>query len=159
MRGQRRGIRRETLLAGVMAAGIATAAVACSGTGSTASRAAVTVSPAGTVRSSPHATMTASPASGTLVIGKAYPYRLFIHCGVRKVAFGGRTWSPVQPVPQYRGNRPVNGTVTADGYVTGAMTLEAPGTLRFTADNAIAVVPFAVIFKPAATPGLGPVCA
>src|SRR5579859_5011847 len=149
MRRQRRGTRRETLLAGVVAAGIATAAVACSSAGSTASHAAVTASPPVTVRSSPQATTTASPASGALVIGKAYPYRLFIHCGVRKVAFGGQTWNPVQPVPQYRGNRPVNGTVTADGYVTGTMTLEAPGTLRFTADNAIAVAPFAVTFKPA----------
>jgi hypothetical protein len=112
-----------------------------------------------TAPSSLNAATTASPVIGTLVIGKAYPYRLFIHCGVRKVTFGGRTWSPVQPVPQYRGNRPVNGTTTTDGYVTGTMTPERPDTLRFTADNAIAVAPFSVIFKPSATPGLGPACA
>jgi hypothetical protein len=120
----------------------------------------VTVRSSAQAHSSPRAVATPSPVSGSLVTGKAYPYRLFIHCGVRTVAFGGRAWRPVQPVPQYQGNRPVNGIATYDGFVTGTMTLEKSGALRFTADNAIAMAPFTVIFVPAvATPGVGQACA
>jgi hypothetical protein len=108
--------------------------------------------------STSRAALTATPASGSLVTGKAYPYRLFIHCGVSKVLLDGQTWTPVPPVPQYHGNRPVNGITTDDGYVTGTMTLEKSGILRFAADNAIAAAPFVVTFKHAATPGLGQVC-
>src|SRR5258708_15003408 len=122
MRSQRRGIVRGAPLAGLVVAGLAAGVVACGSAGGAASHPTATARPSATVQS-PRAAGTAPSASGSLVSGKAYPYRLFIHCGVRKVIFGGRTWSPVQPVQQYRENRPVNGITTDDGYVTGAITL------------------------------------
>ena len=38
-------------------------------------------------------------AGGSPAIGRAYPFMLFIHCGVPAVGFGGRSW---QPVPRCR---------------------------------------------------------
>jgi hypothetical protein len=157
MRSKRRRIRWEAPLAGLVVAGIAAGTIGCAAAG-TASYPAVTPHLSTTVHASPRAAAIGPLASGSLVIGKPYLYRLFIHCGVRKVAFGGRTWSPVQPVQQYQGNRPVHGITTVDGYVVGTMTLERAGTLRFAANNAIAKAPFAVLFERAATSGIGPPC-
>jgi hypothetical protein len=160
MRSQRWVIRWAPPLAGLVIAGLAAGVVACDNAGGTASHPAATVRSSATVPSSSRAAATAPHASGSLVVGTAYPYRLFIHCGVPNVSFGGRAWRPVQQVGRYQGNRPVNGMATYDGYVTGTMTLEKAGTLRFTADNAITVAPFAVTFEAAvATPGLRPACA
>lgn len=92
-------------------------------------------------------TRTAS-ASGSPAIGKAYPFKLLIHCGVPIVDFGGRAWQPVAPVPEYPGPRPVNGTTTYTGYVIGTMTLMNARTLRFVAGDSAVASPFSVVYKP-----------
>jgi hypothetical protein len=97
-------------------------------------------------------------ASGSLTVGKAYPFRLFIHCGVPVVGFGGRAWQPVPPVPAYPGPRPVNGTATYTGYVPGTMTLIDARTLRFTADDTAVVSPFSVVFRPSTVRVAGSAC-
>lgn len=158
MRSQRRWTRWEAPLAGLVVAGIAAGALGCA-PGGTASHPTATAHLSATVQPSSRAAATTPITNGSLVIGKPYPYRLFIHCGVRKVLFGGRTWSPVRPVQKYPGNRPVHGITTEDGYVVGTMTLERAGTLRFVADNAIVKAPFAVVFERAATSAIGPLCA
>jgi hypothetical protein len=79
------------------------------------------------------------------VLGRPYPYQLFIHCGVPLVEFGGRGWLPVQPVPHYPGSR----TGVENGYVTGTMTLVTPATLRFIADIHTVTAPYVVNFSPA----------
>jgi hypothetical protein len=98
-------------------------------------------------------------ASGSLTIGKPYSFRLLIHCGVPTVGFGGRAWSPVQPVPKYPGARAVNGIVTETGYVAGTMTLVNANVLRFVAGPGTVRAPFAVTFKPVTMPSEGQVCA
>ena len=87
-------------------------------------------------------------AGGSPVIGKAYPFKLFIHCGVPVVGFGGRSWQPVAPAPNYPGPRPVNGIATYTGYAPGTMTLVNARTLRFVADNSAVASPFSVVFEP-----------
>lgn len=87
-------------------------------------------------------------ASRSPATGKAYPFKLFIHCGVPVVDFGGRAWQPVAPVPRYPGPRPVNGTATYTGYVVGTMTLVNARTLRFVADESAVASPFSVVFEP-----------
>jgi hypothetical protein len=89
------------------------------------------------------------PAPGS-VSGKAYPYRLFIHCGVPLVSFKGQTWRAVPPVPRYPGpaaNRP------DDGYVTGTLALVKPWVLEFAADRRTVAAPYVIFFKPAPAPG------
>lgn len=92
-------------------------------------------------------TRTAS-ASGSPAIGKAYPFKLLIHCGVPIADFGGRAWQPVAPVPVYPGPRPVNGTTTYTGYVIGTMTLMNARTLRFVAGDSAVASPFSVVYEP-----------
>jgi hypothetical protein len=87
-------------------------------------------------------------AGGSPAIGKAYPFKLFIHCGVPVVGFSGRSWQPVAPVPKYPGPRPVNGITTYTGYVPGTMTLVNARILRFVADNSAVASPFSVVFEP-----------
>ena len=157
MRSHRRGILREAPLAALAAGVIAASAAGCTSASSTASQSAAVTHAAS--QAAQAATPTAPRVIGGLVVGKAYAYRLYIHCGVGKIMYGGRTWSPVPPVPQYHGNRSVNGQTTYDGYVTGTMTLEQAGILRFTADTNIVVAPWAVTFKPAARPGITSACA
>jgi hypothetical protein len=86
--------------------------------------------------------------SGSPAIGKAYPFKLLIHCGVPIVDFGGRAWQAVAPVPKYPGPRPVNGTATYTGYVAGTMTLVNARTLRFAAGDSAVASPFSVVFEP-----------
>jgi hypothetical protein len=49
-------------------------------------------------------------------------------------------------------NRLVGGPAGADDYVAGTLTLEQPGILQFTADNALAAAPYSVTFRLSATP-------
>jgi hypothetical protein len=115
--------------------------------------------PSGVTHRSAGAAAPSLRASGSPTIGKPYSFRLLIHCGVPTVGFGGRAWSPVQPVPKYPGARAVNGIVTETGYVVGTMTLVKPNILRFVADPRTVTAPFAVVFKPATVPSEGQVCA
>ena len=92
-------------------------------------------------------TRTVAP-SGSPAIGKVYPFKLLIHCGVPLVDFGGRAWQPVAPVPRYPGPRPVNGTITYTGYVAGTMTFVNARTLRFVADDSAVASPFSVVYEP-----------
>jgi hypothetical protein len=151
-----RGILREAPLAVLVAGVIAVGAVGCASASSTAGQSAAVTHAAS--RAAQAATPTAPRVIGGLVVGKAYAYRLYIHCGVGKIMYGGLTWGPVPPVTPPPGNRPVNGQTTYDGYVAGALTLEQAGVLRFTADTNIVVSPWAVTFKPAATPGIASAC-
>lgn len=98
--------------------------------------------------SSPGDAVRTVSASRSPATGKAYPFKLFIHCGVPVVDFGGRAWRPVAPVPGYPGPRPVNGTSTYTGYVAGTMTLVNARTLRFAADESAVASPFSVVFEP-----------
>ena len=115
--------------------------------------------PSDAARSPAGAAVPALPDGGSPVIGKPYSFRLLVHCGVPAVSFGGRAWSPVQPVPKYPGARPVNGITTETGYVSGTMTLTRADTLRFVADARAVLAPFAVVFKPATVPSEGQPCA
>ncbi|HEX9032890.1 MAG TPA: hypothetical protein VF834_13705 [Streptosporangiaceae bacterium] len=99
------------------------------------------------------------PASGSPVIGVRYFYKLFVHCGVTRVTFGGRSWQPVKPVARYPGARPVNGITTETGYVAGTMRLVNAHALRFTANPRGVLAPFTVMFRPAATSGTARPCA
>jgi hypothetical protein len=116
---------------------------------------APTAVPSGTSQQSPgmasppakDSTRTAA-AGGSPAIGKAYPFKLLIHCGVPVVDFGGRAWQPVAPVPEYPGPRPVNGMTTYTGYVIGTMTLMNARTLRFVAGDSAVASPFSVVYEP-----------
>jgi hypothetical protein len=143
------GHRRLSLLAILAVVGTA----ACASAGGTASHAP---------SAPPSTTAAASTVSSTQQnpqVGKAYPFNLFIHCGVPLVNFGGRWWAPAPPVPNYPGPRPVNGISTYTGYVTGTMTLVTTNNLRFTADSRAVAAPFRVNFKPTKAPAEGKVCA
>lgn len=98
--------------------------------------------------SSPRDAARTVSASRSPATGKAYPFKLFIHCGVPVVDFGGRAWQPVAPVPRYPGPRPVNGTATYTGYAVGTMTLVNARTLRFVANDSAVASPFSVVFEP-----------
>ena len=140
------------LAAGLAVGGIVAGVAVSAATGGGKHHSGVTRPPAG-------AAAAALPAGGSPVIGKPYSFRLLIHCGVPAVSFGGRAWSPVQPVPKYPGARPVNGITTETGYVSGTMTLTRADTLRFVADARAVLAPFAVLFKPATVPSEGQPCA
>jgi hypothetical protein len=115
--------------------------------------------PSGATGPSAGAAAPSLPAAGSPAIGKPYFFRLFIHCGVPSVGFGGRAWSPVQPVPKYPGARPVGEIVTETGYVAGTMTLVEADTLRFVADPRTVMAQFAVVFKPVTVSSERQVCA
>jgi hypothetical protein len=87
-------------------------------------------------------------ASKPPAIGKAYPFKLLIHCGVPIVDFGGQAWQPVAPVPEYPGPRPLNGIAAYTGYIAGTMTLVNARTLLFVADDNAVASPFSVVYEP-----------
>lgn len=60
------------------------------------------------------------------VVGVAYPYDLYVHCGIRSARFGERDWAPPSPPPE-----PVRYTA----YARGTMTLAAPDVARFEEDG------------------------
>jgi hypothetical protein len=115
-------------------------AAGCAATSASGQPSASPASPA-------HASAT-STGHGSAAIGKAYPYVLSIHCGVRPLSFDGRAWEAVTPIPKYPLPRPVNGLVTETGFVNGTLMLTATDTLRFTADIRHVMTPFVVTFKP-----------
>jgi hypothetical protein len=156
--GARVGTRSRAAWTAVLTAVLAVA-VLTAGCGTTAATAGGhKQSPTG-ARSPARDAASAAPANGSAVLGRAYPFKLFIHCGVPVVGFGGRSWKPVAPVPEYPGPRPVNGVATYTGYVVGTMTLTDAGTLRFVADNRAVLAPFAVVYKPLTTPVTRQPCA
>lgn len=134
------------------------AALAVIGTASCASAGGTAGHSPGAPSKTATATSSASTAGQSTQIGKAYPFKLFIHCGVPLVSFAARTWAPTPPVHQYPGPRPVNGISTYTGYVAGTMTLVTANTLRFTADSRAVAAPFSVNFKPTKAPAEGKVC-
>jgi hypothetical protein len=87
-------------------------------------------------------------ASRSPAIGKAYPFKLLIHCGAPLVNFGGRAWQPVAPAPAYPGPRLVKGTATYTGYVAGTMTLVNARRLLFVAASSAVASPFSVVYEP-----------
>jgi hypothetical protein len=89
------------------------------------------------------------PAPGS-VPGKAYPYRLFIHCGVPLVSFEGQAWRAVPPVPRSPGQA---GNHPDDGYVTGTLTLVKPWLLEFAANRRTIAAPYVIFFHPTPTSG------
>jgi hypothetical protein len=66
------------------------------------------------------------------VIGVAYPFDLYTHCGIRWARFVGREWTPVHPAPDPLRLPNSAGITTYSGYVAGTMTLIRPDLLRFT---------------------------
>ena len=149
MRSKGRGILREAPLAVLVAGVIAAGAAGCTSASSTSRQSPAVTHPAS--GATPAATPTAPRVIGGLVVGKPYPYRLYVLCGVGKIFYGGRTWSPVPPVRQPP-NRPVHAQTTAGEYLPGTLTLEQPGILRFTADRALTASPYSVTFRLSATP-------
>jgi hypothetical protein len=139
-------IRLAPLVAGVISAGI----VGCTSGGSAAGQAAAAPQPSS--RAAPTATPAAPQVIDGLVIGKAYAYRLYVQCGVGKIFYAERTWSPVPPVGQPPQNRTLHGQIASGEYVAGTLTLEQAGILRFTADNALVAAPYSVTFRLSATP-------
>ena len=81
------------------------------------------------------ATASAAPSGGSAddpVIGVAYPFRLFTHCGIRWTEFAGRTWTATTPRPEPATvPDPTTGMGSYDGYAEGTMTLLAPDRARF----------------------------
>jgi hypothetical protein len=134
------------LVAGVIAAG----AIGCTSGGSTASQ-AVTAAPS-SPRAAPPTTPSAPQVIDGLVVGKAYPYRLSVLCGIGKIFYGTRTWRPVPPVRQPPANSTVEAQPGSGQYVPGTLTLEQAGILRFTAGNALGASPYSVTFRLSATP-------
>jgi hypothetical protein len=145
-RGTTRVAQLGVLVAGMIAAG----AVGCTSGGAAASRAMPAAQSSSRAAS---AIPSAAPrVIDGLVVGKAYAYRLYVQCGVGKIFYGERTWSPLPPVGQPPKNRPVPGQAAPGEYVAGTLTLEQPGILRFTADNALVAAPYSVSFRLSATP-------
>ena len=98
-------------------------------------RTSATVSPTSTAL--PAVTRTPDPDHPAVgpdapVIGVAYPYDLFTHCGVRWAHFGGRDWitNPVQPEPKPKPD-PRTGVTSYTGSTPGYMTLVSADTARF----------------------------
>jgi hypothetical protein len=75
--------------------------------------------------------VTGPPGVGTATgpdrpaVGVAYPYDLYVHCGIRYARFGGRWWhaDPEQAAPR----EPEIGGV----YIRGTMTLASADEARF----------------------------
>jgi hypothetical protein len=69
---------------------------------------------------------TVAPSGGSVdapVIGVAYPFELFTHCGIRWADFGGRSWAAVHPTSQpYPGGH---------NTTAGTMTLVSADVARF----------------------------
>jgi hypothetical protein len=132
-----RSRRRAALVATalVVVAGSATMAAAWRGGGQPSTLATPSTSAAVTV--APPATT--DPATPT--VGTAYPYQLFVHCGVRYALFGGRWWEamPQQSPPPAPPGRDSN-------YVTGTMTLIRADRAHFRSTER----PLEVDFRPAA---------
>lgn len=84
------------------------------------------------------------------VLGRAYPYDLLVHCGVRYASFGGRSWLATQvvPVPQATED-PVTGFTEGIVALPGYMTLESATAARFSNDRLSAPVDFGVMDHPA----------
>lgn len=80
------------------------------------------------------------------IVGRAYPYDLLVHCGIRYARFGGRSWqsdrtiAAPKPVPD-----PRTGVTTETGLLAGYMTLVSPAQIRFQAPGLGAGVTFRLI--------------
>ncbi|WP_194918715.1 hypothetical protein [Catenulispora rubra] len=139
---------------------LVTAASGCASKAQPAGNAALppastTTSPTST--SLPAVTRTPDPnhpsrGPATPVIGVAYPFDLFTHCGVHVAHFGGRDWitDAVQPEPKPKPD-PRTGVTTYTGSTPGYMTLVSAGTARFDDPGVVTAV-----FHPAA--GKLPMC-
>ncbi len=139
-RSRQRAVLVATAL--VVVAGTATVAATWRG-GDQASRLGTTSTSAAVTESPPPAM--SDPATPT--IGTAYPYQLFVHCGVRYALFGGRWWEATPP------QSPPPGPPGRDGnYVTGTMTLTRADRVHFRSTDP----PLEVDFRPA--PAQPPLC-
>lgn len=87
------------------------------------------------------------------VIGVAYPYDLYVHCGGAYARFSGHDWSIVDAPPGDPGPSPVgNGVMAYTGYLAGWMTLLDSSTAIFTFSGSR--TPF--VYRETSTPG--PLC-
>jgi hypothetical protein len=64
-------------------------------------------------------------------VGVAYPYLLYVHCGIRTARFGGRTWLAETPVPNPTPEEVAAGRWGARDVERGTMTFVEPGLLRW----------------------------
>jgi hypothetical protein len=60
------------------------------------------------------------------VVGTAYPFDLYIHCGGLLVRFGGASWRAAQPLDRL---------ATGGGYISGTMELLDADTTRYVNDQ------------------------
>ena len=112
--------------------------------------AALTLSACGAQAPAAPATPTAPPPAPAVaptggdvdhpVIGVAYPFELFTHCGIRTAEFGGRSWAAVHPTDQ---PHPGGHDTTA-----GTMTLVSGDAARF--DYAGSTAEFVPVIPPTA---------
>jgi hypothetical protein len=72
------------------------------------------------------------------VLGVAYPFRLFVHCGVLGTRFGGRDWDADPPLTDGSGNPPPGWDENTE---EGTMTLVAANraVFRSASGNKVAV--------------------
>jgi hypothetical protein len=127
-------------------AAAATSVVALAGCGSTAGvQVAATVAPTRPASTATTGTAAALPARtadpmneqvgpADPAVGRAYPYDLLVHCGIRYARFGGRSWqtdrmiAAPKPVPDRS-----TGVTTVTGLLPGYMTLVSATQARFEA--------------------------
>ena len=62
--------------------------------------------------------------SAVVAVGTAYPYSLYVHCGIRFAYFDGHWWEADQP-------RPTPSAAQGEPQVSGTMTLVSQGQARF----------------------------
>ncbi len=139
----------------VLAAGVSSAAVQLSG--SRGPR-AVAAGPAPTA-STPLPAPTLAPGA-TARVGARYSFRWFVHCGMDFAQFAGKSWRVQRPAPAFPGFATGAGGGSADGYLSGTVTLLDAGTLRFVAAADQTAAPYAVTFVLITPTGTAPgVCA
>jgi hypothetical protein len=95
------------------------------------------------------------PATGPAapVLGKAYPYDLYVHCGGEYAAFAGASWRTANPPGDPGATVNPDGTATYTGYLAGWMTLLNQDTAVF----AVAGTTKLITYQRTAQDG--PVCA
>jgi hypothetical protein len=95
-----------------------------------------------------------SPRTGPArpLIGVAYAFDLYTHCGIDFTTFGGRAWQAVTSLPDPERLPDAHGMTTYTGYISGTMALADQNTLRFTVDDTtVAMTGRTIVFRPVST--------